>query len=154
VTLHLVEPDGRVSAEGAGEREAYGDHLQRAALAAARAAVIDAARPLQPALTQRWSVDAAGGRAGGITVRITGLQRYAEYVALTRALAAMPGVATVEPRRFQRGQIELLLHSASSAAQLAAHLSRVPPPGLRVSVQASGDGLAIQVDSDAVPERG
>jgi hypothetical protein len=86
-------------------------------------------------------------------VRVSGLSRWAEYVALTRALGALPGVANVEPRRFARGTVELLVHTASGAAQLASHLTRVPPAGLRVAVRAAGDALEIELAGD-VSERG
>jgi hypothetical protein len=147
----LVEPDGRVSAAGEGERGGYAPTPSDAATAATRAAVVEAARGVEAALAQRWS--STSGPAGGVTVRVTGLSRWAEYVALTRALAALPGVAAVEPRRFVRGEIDLLVHTASAAAQLAAHLMRVPPAGLRVGVKSSGDVVDIEIAGDA-SERG
>lgn len=150
-SVKLVEPDGRVSAAGEGERGGYAPGAGEAATAATRAAVVEAARGIEPALAQRWS--SASGPAGGVTVRVTGLSRWAEYVALTRALAALPGVAGVEPRRFVRGQIDLLVRTASAAAQLAAHLARVPPAGLRVGVKSSGDVVDIEITGDAA-ERG
>jgi hypothetical protein len=146
-----VEPDGRVSAAGDAERGGYAPSAGDAAVAAARAAVVEAARGLEPALAQRWSSDA--GPAGGVSVRVRGVERWAEYLALTRALAALPGVAAVEPRRFVRGQIDLVLRTASAASQLAGHLQRVPPAGLRVGVRATGDTLEIDLAGEA-SERG
>jgi Flagellar assembly protein T, N-terminal domain len=150
--VKLVEPDGRVSASGDAERGGYASGGAQAATAATRAAVVEAARTIEPVMAQRWSTDS--GPTGGVVVRVTGLSRWAEYVALTRALGALPGVAAVEPRRFVRGEVDLLVRTASAAAQLAAHLSRVPPPGLRVGVRANGDTLELDVASDLVPERG
>ena len=149
--VKLVEPDGRVSASGDAERGGYAPSAGDAATAAARAAVVEAARGIDTALAQRWSTDA--GPAGGVIVRVTGLSRWAEYVALTRALAALPGVAAVEPRRFIRGEIDLLVRTASAASQLAAHLQRVPPAGLRVGVKSSGDTVDVEISGDAA-ERG
>jgi hypothetical protein len=150
-TVKLVEPDGRVSASGDAERGGYAPGPDAAGTAAARASVVEAARGLETALAQRWPGES--GPAGGVMVRVTGLQRWVEYVALTRALGALPGVATVEPRRFVRGQVDLLVRTASAAAQLAAHLQRVPPAGLRIGVKAAGDTVEIAIAGDAV-ERG
>ena len=150
-TVKLVEPDGRVSAAGDGERGGYAPSASDAATAAARAAVVEAARAIDPALAQRWSADA--GPAGGVIVRVRGIERWVEYQALMRALAALPGVAAVEPRRFLRGEIDLIVHTASAASQLAGHLSRVPPPGLRVGVRSVGDAVEIDVAGEAA-ERG
>ena len=102
-------------------------------------------------LAQRWSSDA--GPTGGVTVRLRGVVRWAEYQAVTRALSALPGVAGVEPRRFVPGQIDLLVHTASAPSQLAGHLQRVPPAGLRLGVKASSDAVDIDVAGDAA-ERG
>jgi hypothetical protein len=151
--VKLVEPDGRSSAAGSAERAGYAVTFARAAESSARLAVAEAARGIEPALAQRWSGDAAP--AGGVAVRVTGLSRWSEYQALTRALAALPGVATIEPRRFVRGEVDLVVRTASAASQLAAHLSRVPPPGVRVAVRALGDTLQIDISGDdSVPERG
>jgi hypothetical protein len=62
-------------------------------------------------------------------------------------------VAGVEPRRFVRGEIDLLVRTASAASQLAGHLNRVPPAGLRAAVRAVGDAVEIDVSGDAA-ERG
>ncbi|MGZ3428918.1 MAG: flagellar assembly protein T N-terminal domain-containing protein, partial [Polyangia bacterium] len=109
-TVKLVEPDGRVSASGDAERGGYAPSAGDAATAAARAAVVEAARAIDPALAQRWSADGGAGASGGVTVRVRGVERWAEYQALARALASLPGVAGVEPRRFVRGEIDLVVH--------------------------------------------
>jgi hypothetical protein len=151
--VKLIEPDGRASAAGSAERGGYAPTFARAAEASARLATVEAARAIEPALAQRWSGDVAP--AGGVPVRVTGISRWSEYQAVTRALASLPGVAAVEPRRFVRGEVDLVVRTASAAAQLAGHLSRVPPPGVRVSVRAAGDVLELEVSSDdSVPERG
>src|SRR5262249_38933657 len=120
-------------------------------------AVGDAMQKLQPSLARMWSA-AAASSAGGVMVRLTGIQHYADYQLVVRALQALPGVANVEPRRFARGQADLLVKTAAQAGQLAAGLNRVPPQGVRVRVSAAGDGtLSIDVTSPsegAVPERG
>jgi hypothetical protein len=151
--VKLVEPDGRVSAAGDGERGGYAPTAGDAATAAARAAVVEAARGIEAALSQRWSSLGNAGPAGGVTVRVRGVERWAEYQALTRALASLPGVAAVEPRRFVHGQIDLLVRTASAASQLAGHLQRVPPAGVRVGVRAVGDAVEIDVAGEAA-ERG
>lgn len=151
-TVKLIEPDGRVSASGDAERGGYAPSASDAATSAARAAVVEAARTIDSALAQRWSA-ADAGPAGGVVVRVRGVEHWAEYQALTRALAALPGVAGVEPRRFVRGEIDLLVHTASAASQLAGHLNRVPPAGLRVGVRTSGDAVEIDVAGEA-SERG
>jgi hypothetical protein len=150
--VRLVDPDGRVSAEGSAERDAYGAALDRAEAAAAREAIAEAARALLPALAARWPAPAP---SGGVLVRLNGVTRYGEYLALARALAGVAGVSGVEPRRFAVGEIELLVRTATPAGQLGSGLLRLPPPGLRLSVTPAGDGLTVDVASDsAVPERG
>ena len=105
--VKLVEPDGRVSAAGDAERGGYAPspatrpRRRRAPRWSRRRARIE------PALAQRWSTATPAGPAGGVTVRVRGVERWAEYTALTRALGALPGVAAVEPRRFVRGEIDL-----------------------------------------------
>jgi len=153
--IHLIEPDGRVSAEAEQERAAYADAEARALADAARDAVAEAMLRMQPALAQKWSQVAP---STGVQVRVSGIQHWADYMLVVRALQALPGVAAVEPRRFQRGQAELLVKTASAAGQLAAGLSRVPPQGVRVRVAATGETtLTIDVTSPSeglVPERG
>jgi hypothetical protein len=134
--LHLIEAGGRVSAEGSGERDAYDATVERAAESAARAAVVEAARTLQPALQAKWSNDVP---TGGVGVHLAGVARYADYLAVERALAALPGVGGVEPRRFSRGEVDLLVRTASTAAQLRSGLERMPPAGVRISGAPDGD---------------
>ncbi len=155
-SVKLVEPDGRVSAAGDADRGGYAPHAGDAATAATRAAVVEAARAIDSAVAQRWSSDGAGAggsAGGGVTVRVRGVERWAEYQALTRALASLPGVAAVEPRRFVHGEIDLLVRTASAASQLAGHLTRLPPPGVRIGVRAVGDAVEIDVAGEAA-ERG
>lgn len=151
--LKLVDPQGRTSAEGSGERQAYDVTVDRAGQLAARDALSDAARAIAPQLAQKW---APAAPAGGVSVQLSGFGRYADYQAIVRALQALPGVAGVEPRRFQRGQAELVVRTQSGAGQLAAGLSRVPPAGVRVQVRPDGDGrLSIQIAGPTeLPERG
>ncbi len=157
VKLQLLEAEGRVSAEAEAERDAYGAELGGAGGAgqtAIREAVAEAARALTPSLAAKWAAVAPGG---GVSVRVSGIGRYAEYQSVVRALQGLPGVASVEPRRFLRGQAELLVRTATAASQLAAGLTRVPPQGVHVSVKAGGDGsltVDISGDGSVAPERG
>jgi hypothetical protein len=153
--LKLVEPDGRVSADGEGERDAYAPSLPRAQEDSSREAMQDAARAIQPAMAQRWAPVAP---STGVAVRLTGVQRWSDYQAVVRALQSLPGVAAVEPRRFARGQTDLVVKTAAAAGQLASGLQRLPPQGVRVTVRPTGDGaLSIDVapaDGNPYPERG
>jgi hypothetical protein len=88
---------------------------------------------------------------GGVAVRLGNVQRYADYVAVQRALSALPGVAAVEPRRFARGAVELLVRTASTAAQLAGALERLPPAGVRVTASTDGDGLRLEIAALPAP---
>jgi len=151
--VKMIEPDGRASAAGDAERGGYAPTANDAATMAARAAVVEAARGIEPALAQRWSSAGESGPAGGVTVRVHGIERWAEYQALTRALASLPGVAAVEPRRFVRGEMDLLVRTASVASQLAGHLQRVPPQSVRIGVRVVGDAVEIDVAGEAA-ERG
>jgi hypothetical protein len=153
--VHLLEPDGRVSAEAELERDAYGPDGARAAGDAAREAIAEAMARLQPSLAKLW---APVGPSTGVVVRLTGVQHFADYQLVVRALQSLPGVAAVEPRRFARGQVDLLVKTASPAQQLAAGLNRVPPQGVRIRVSAGADGvLGIDVTAPSegvIPERG
>jgi Flagellar assembly protein T, N-terminal domain len=140
VRLVLIEPDGRASADGAGEDDAYDTTAERAAERASRRAGEAATRALEPHLVARWPTAAPGG---GVRVRVVGFARWADFVALERALGALPGVGGVEPRRFQRGQAELLVRTAQAAAQLADALRRAPPPGAHVTTLP--DGIEVQL---------
>ena len=42
-----------------------------------------------------------------------------------------------------------MVHTASAASQLAGHLTRVPPAGVRVGVRAVGDAVEIDVAGEA-----
>ncbi len=87
-------------------------------------------------------------------MRVRGIERWAEYQALTRALASLPGVAAVEPRRFVRGEIDLLVRTASAASQLAGPPARAcRRQGVRIGVRAVGDAVEIDVAGEAA-ERG
>ena len=99
-------------------------------------------------------VEGDAGPAGGVTVRVRGVERWAEYQALTRALASLPGVAAVEPRRFVRGEIDLARAHRLGGVAAGRHTSRgVPPQGVRIGVRAVGDAVEIDVAGEAA-ERG
>src|SRR5262249_19658875 len=70
--LRLVDGDGKLLADGSGERYAYEATETRADEAAAAAAVDEAARALGPALAQRWRGDAP---VAGVRVRVARLSR-------------------------------------------------------------------------------
>jgi hypothetical protein len=151
VVLRLVDADGHRLHDGNGERDAYGETFTLAVAQASRAALADAARSLQSTLAQQWPSETVLGDV--VPVQLTGFTRYSEYVSVVRALVAMPGV-TVEPRRFIRGQADLLVHASASAAQLAARLARVPLPSLRLAVKTAGNTLQIAIVGEEVKERG
>jgi hypothetical protein len=148
--VDLVEPDGRVSGSADAERDGYGAKLEAAAVEAARQALSDAAAKLSTALSARWS---AAAPTGGVIVKVTGAARFAEFSAVVRALRDLPGVAAVEPRRFARGESEVLVRTASPASQLAQALNR-GARGLKLTATPSGEtALTIQV-TGTVDERG
>ena len=154
--VQLVEADGRVSGDGEATRFAYDLTVERAAQSAARESLAEAARGVSGAMGQKWTQAAP---TSGVTVRVSNLSHYGDYQAVVRALASLPGVAAVEPRKFLRAEAELLVRTASPAAQLASGLNRVPPQGIRITVRPTGDGLNIDVGpsgdgSVPIPERG
>jgi hypothetical protein len=144
VTLKLVEPGGHVAGDVSADKLAYDRTAEAAADAAARAAAVEAARGLQAQVAARWPTGAEAV-AGGVMVAVSGLKRYADYASLMRALASLPGVAGVAPHRFTRGEVDLLVRTASSASQLAAGLDRAPPSGVRVKATADGES-ALRVE--------
>jgi Flagellar assembly protein T, N-terminal domain len=152
VTLKLIEPGGRVAGDDHSDQLAYDHTAEAAADGAARAAAVEAARNLQPQLASHWP-SAAEAISGGVMVTVTGLKRWADYAGLLRALASLPGVAGVAPRRFARGEVDLVVRTASSASQLAAGLDRAPPSGVRVRAAAEGEG-ALRVEVAEAVEGG
>jgi hypothetical protein len=153
VTLKVVEPSGHVPSDGSAEKTAYDRTPEAAAEGATRAAAVEASRTLQPALASRWPA-ATEAVTGGVAVHVSGLQRYADYGALLRALSSLPGVAGVEPSRFARGEIDLMVRTASSAPQLAAGLDRAAS-GLRLKSTAEGDAaLRVEVAAVVAPDGG
>jgi hypothetical protein len=157
VTLRLIDVDGRVSGQAEAERDAYGAEAaggNGAGPIGVREAIGEAARAMTPAIAAKWAGVTA---SGGVSVRIGGIGRYADYQAVVRAIQGLPGVAAVEPRRFVRGEANLLVRTASAAGQLAAGLTRVPPQGVRVSVTTGPEGvLNVEITGEGavVPERG
>jgi hypothetical protein len=151
-SLRLVEPDGRVSGEGDGDEDAYDVTRERAALAAARGSLEEAGRTLLPILGSRF---AAAMPNGVVAVRVVGARRYEELQHVTRMLAALPGVAGVEPRRFHAGGVDVLVHSGQRASQLAAELSRRAAAGVHLAVRAESDALLVvqveDLDGNAGP---
>jgi hypothetical protein len=142
--VHLVEPGGRISAEATAEREAYESTLELAAQAAAKDAAAEAIAQLETALAAKWPANP--GSASGVIVRLVGVARYLEYQQVARALAAVPGVASVEARAFGRGEIELHVRTTASASQLAGLLERRPLPEMRLEVQSADSGtLTLKV---------
>jgi hypothetical protein len=148
VTLKLIAPGGKVTAEGSAEKMAYSATTFGATDAATRAAATEAARSMQPAFVAAWP-SAEVVTTGGVAVHVTGLSRHAEYAALSRSLAALPGVGGVEPRRFARGEVDLFVRTASSASQIGAALERMPPSGVKVNASADGAG-GLKVDVAAI----
>jgi hypothetical protein len=150
--LRLLELDGKVAASGAAERDAYESSAARAEDAAAAAVVSEAARALAPSVASKW---AGAAPSGGVIVRLHGVQRWADYTLVLRALGAIPGVAAVEPRRFVRGEADLLVRTATGAAQLLGPLARLLPGDGRMVAKALPDGaLTVDVATPVVPPEG
>jgi len=136
--------DSRASAQGESERAAWDARTQAAVERAARDATLEAAADIATSIAANWQrAQAAAG--GAIAVRITGLQRFIDYQAVVRTLTSMPGVRSVEPRRFGVGEAELEVRAAVALTQLRADVERIPTPGLRLSARAEGDGLVVDV---------
>jgi hypothetical protein len=147
VMLRMVEPEGRASGAEDAEREAYAPSLERAAATAAREALTAALLPLAPKLVHYWAPSAP---QGGVMVKVSRINKHADYVAVVRALAALPGVTGVDPRRFARGEAELNVRTNVAAAQLAASLGRLPPAGIKIAAHPMSDGgLGIEITSGA-----
>jgi hypothetical protein len=154
VTLKLLEPAGRVAADGSAEKMAYDRTPEGAADAAARAAATEVTRTLQPDVAKHWPT-AAEAVSGGVLVSVSRIKRYADYAALASALSSLPGVAGVAPQRFARGEVDLLVRTAQAAPQLGAALDRSPPAGLRFRSTADGEqALRVEVAEAAAPDGG
>jgi hypothetical protein len=141
-TLKLLDGGGRVVGDASGAGDAYDATRDGAATRAVHEAVAEAAQKLGPVLAQR---SAAEQPSGVVAVRLSGIAGYSEYQEVARALAGVPGVSGVEPRRFHDGVVELWVHTSTRAGQLAALLSRLPVGG-RVAARPLGDReLSVEV---------
>lgn len=97
--------------------------------------------------------------AAGVTLTLEGAFSYGSYQQLMKAMAALPGVSRVEPRRFfsqpatasppgnpaetpaapvEERQVQVMLHTAATAETIGAALGRAPLGGLRLQVAPLG----------------
>jgi hypothetical protein len=99
--------------------------------------------------------------AAGVLLTLEGVGSYGNYQQLVKAMAALPGVSRVEPRRFfsqpaaanpatgseppapsapsaEERQVQVLLHTAASAETIGAAIGRAPLGGLRLQVAPLG----------------
>jgi hypothetical protein len=139
--------DSRAAAQGEAERAAWDTRTQTAVERAAREAAVEAAADVATSIAANWQ-KAQGAAAGAIPVRVAGLARFSDYQAVVRTLTSMPGVRSVEPRRFGAGEAELEVRAAVAATQLKSDLERIPTPGLRLSARPEGDGLVVEVKGE------
>jgi hypothetical protein len=144
VEARLADPDGKIAARGNSERDAYDLQPAGAAARAVEQAVAEAAISLGASVTTRFAPSAS---QGGVIVRVTGLSRYADYQALLRVMSSLPGSTGAEPRRFARGEAELLWRTPTPANSLKAPLERMAAPaGLRLIAKPDGDAaLDVQI---------
>lgn len=118
-----ADPGAKVALGASGRSFAADAARARAAALAA------AATELGRAVARRLAAP-----AGGVSVRIGGRFGYVGLQALATALASLPGVTAVEPRRFGHGLALLLLRTTFSAAEIEARLTRLSLPGQRHTV--------------------
>jgi hypothetical protein len=149
--LELVDADGKRAAQAEQEGDAFAPTADGAAADAARAALESALRSIAPQVVRKWPPPSSS--AGGVTVHLGGVTRWLDYQAALRALGAIPGVAQVAPRRFSSAGVELGVHTAASAGQLAAALAHVPSDagGYNFRAQPMGDG-ELRLEVSAPPE--
>lgn len=98
--------------------------------------------------------------AAGVMLTLEGVGSYGNYQQLVKAMAALPGVSRVEPRRFfsqpattspppgsaestpaapvEERQVQVMLHTAATAETIGAALGRAPLGGLRLQVAPLG----------------
>jgi hypothetical protein len=149
--LALIDADGRRAGQSDQEGDAFAASADEAGAEAARVALEAALRAIAPAMVKKWPPQAMAG--GGVTVHLGGVARWIDYQAALRALASIPGVAQVGPRRFSQAGIDLGVHTAASAGQLAASLARAPSDGGGYSFRAQPLGeLELRMDVSAPPE--
>lgn len=147
--LELVDADGRRAAQADQEGDAFAASAAEAGAEAARVALEAALRAVAPAIVRKWP---PASMAGGVTVHLGGVATWIDYQAALRALSSIPGVAQVGPRRFSQAGIELGVHTAASAGQLAAALGRSSDAGgYRFRAQPISE-LELRLDVSAPPE--
>jgi hypothetical protein len=132
-----VESTARAFAPDAAAARAVA--LGRSAADLARAV----ARVLEPA-----------AEAGGVAVQLVGRFGYRSYQAYATAVAALPGVSAVAPRRFGHGWVTILVRTAATPAELGARLGRLTVPGLAAELVPGGGELRVRLEPVAGAEPG
>lgn len=143
LTLRL---DGPRAVEGHGQSAGYGATPSVALDDAALAALSDAASDIDEAL---------GGAAHaepGVVVRVAGVRKLGQLALVRTALERLPGVETVELRRFAAGNgpIEVAVKTSQPAHALFESLQRVAAT-YRLRAREADDGLVIDVPDASDP---
>jgi hypothetical protein len=120
VELRLVDENGRVDASARAEHDGWGEP-GAASASASRPALDEALATLAPAIARKWPRD-----AGGVLVRVDGVTSWADLQLFQRGAGALPGVTSVEPRRFSIEGAELLVRGDVTAPALSAAIARGP----------------------------
>lgn len=137
--LHLLDGEGHVTGEVRAERDGWGEGDAAAALAATEPALLEAMTRLAPLADRSFASPASAG----VTVLLSGADRYADLQTLLRALGTIAGVSAVEPRRFSSEGVEIRVTTAATAAALIVALGRVPD-GARY-IAAARDARTLQI---------
>jgi hypothetical protein len=149
--LRLHEPDGRRSAEGDGDAAGFGVGASQATDDLGMRALAEAGRSIESALGAL-----GGGGQGLVTARLLNVHRLTQVTQVRTALERLPGVETVEPRRFlpgtagTTGPIELAVRTAQPARAIAAGLARVAA-SYQARVREEGELVIVEMQEPVEP---
>jgi hypothetical protein len=119
------------------------------AAAAQRSALLTSAAQLAHAL--REGLRPAGISPAGVAVRLVGPFGFRAMQSFAAALAAVPGVEDVTPRRFGHGWVILLARTAARPAEIAARIARLTVPGLSITIE-PGAELRVRLEGASSAE--
>ena len=151
--LRVVEPGGRRSADGDADGAGYGASPAAAAEELALRALPEATAEIDAALT---TLGGAVGTSGAIAARLVGVRRLPQLATLRAAIERLPGVESVELRRFAPGTpagpgtIELQLRTAQPVRALVDAIGRVAA-AYQVSVREVDGALVIEAREPLEP---
>jgi hypothetical protein len=143
----VIAGQGEADAPLAASARRFAATAAAARLAADQAAATELAQAVARAL--------APPAAGGLRVQLVGRFGYRHYRSVAQALAAVPQIGAVTPRRFGHRFVVAWVATALSSQELGRRLAQLPLPGLTRVVERADPGevrVRLEVTEGEAPE--